>query len=639
VAATTTYHVNVTYGVRDRASKGFRNIERSASRAAKSTSTLDSAMRRLMIAGGALVGFRTAKKWLVDYNSELESAKIAMSGLLQLNMGGEFATNQERANKLIRQFQDDAKASVATTKDFVEFAGMITGPLTRAGASMEQLRNLTKSGVVASRAMGIEAGMAALDIEQAVSGTLKSRDRFARAIIEPFLKSQGVTKDFTETWNEFVRTSPAKAVEELTRALNQPAIAQMAKAQEKSWAGMTSTLEDNIQRALGKVGLPLMQAMAAEFEKLNKWFSTNPQRVNEIAKELAESLVSAFSVAKKVMAFVVDNRRLLMTIAKAYLVGKLAGGLGNVLMQPFAMLSGTLANTNTSFLGFERGLKGVVGGLARAAGILGVVAVGASAIADYVGRRQESAIKRQTDTTYLAEHAQALAGMGGRQQEKLREVTRATAGRRGLKHDPLAYEGVYQEKQLAAMRSGQFTAGQKLLAEQTLRSARATGVIGGKPGAETINVNRMLERYSDSTRVAMRGAKSSEEMRRLVLSSYAGKASKETQWAIKAVEGLEAAMVYDRIMRERQSDKFVEAWGAEFQKGMTVWGAMLSMLVPAGVGEQAKAKQPWKQQVNAKVEIKQIVSDDPDRFAFNLIGAMDKIATHGVQAKRQMKGS
>lgn len=625
MGATTTYDVNVNYNVRDKGSRGLQNIERGARRAANATSSLDMMARRLMAAGGAFLGVRKAKEWLVDYNAELEQSKIAMSGLLQLNMGGEFAKNQERANALINKFREDAKKSTATTKDFVDFAQMITGPLTRAGASMKQLTELTRSGVVASRAMGIESGMAALDIEQAVAGTLKARDRFARAIIEPYLKSKGVQKDFTETWNEFVRKDPAGAVEELNKALNQPAILQMAKAQEKSWAGMTSTLKDNLQRALGKVGLPLMKAMSAEIEKLNAWFSKNPDRVNEIVNSMSDSIVSAFHTAKKIMQFIVDNRGLLMTIAKAYLVGKIAGGLGGAIARPFEMISGTLKNTNTSFLGFERGLKGVVSGLGTAMGVIGVAAVGFQALADRALAKQEKRIKRQTETSFAVEHAQALAGMEGAKQDKARRWAMGRARRKGT----LGITGLKYGTDVE-------------LAKDVLTSARGAGMITGKVGEGRVDIRRSLARYGAGIDNKLLFAKNAAEMRTILESRKSGikGGTKEERWALKTIEGLERALVYDRELKRRQDaanwDKFLAKFEETLKDG-NLWTAMLAAAgVPVGAAGTPKGKK-WTTNVNAKVEIKKVVSDDPDRFALDLIGTMENIARNGVQARRTLR--
>lgn len=628
MAATTTYDVNLNYNVHDRASKGLGNIERSAHRAAGATSSLDNMVRRLTAAGGAFLGFQQAKSWLVDYNSNLESARITMSGLLQLNMGGEFAENQKRANALVAQFQQDAKKSTATTEDFVNFAGLITAPLTRAGASMEQLRNVTQGGVIAAKAFGMEGEVAARDIEQALAGTLGQKDRFARALLEPWLKQKGVTKDFTKAWNAMLKSGAINAADALTEAFNQPAIRDMAKAQEKSWAGMTSTLKDNLQRAMGAVGLPLMRAMSAEFEKLNAWFDKNPDKVNAIAKSVSESLVSAFQSAKKVMAFIVDNRKLLMTIAKAYLVGKIAGALGGGIARPFEMLQGTLANTNTSFLGFERGLKGVVGGLGRAMGIIGVAAVGFQAIADRVLAKQEKRIQRRTETTYAVEHAQALAGMEGKEQRKLRGFATREAAQRGTKMQTL---------------EGQLMYGTDIeLAKKVLSSARGAGMISGGVGEGKINVARVLERYGADAG-ALRGMKSSAEMRSLLESRSSGQGragTKGERWAISVVEGLEKALLYDREQKRRLDaanwDKFLNKFEETLKDG-NLWTAMFAAAgIPLGAGAKPKGKS-WNTNIDAKVTIKTVISDDPDRFAFDLIGIMENTARIATQAKRAQR--
>jgi hypothetical protein len=320
MGASTIYDIRLRYLMEDRATRGTQKLTEATDRAARSSGGLQKA---LGLVGGAITtyfGARMAGKALIGFNADLEQAKITMAGMLQLNMGGEWASNMAYATRLVSDFQQIAKQSVGTTKDFVDMASLITRPVVAAGASMSDLRDITKGAVIAAKAFGIQAEVAALDVEQALMGGLTKRERFARALLEP----AGFT---TESFNAL---DPKKRLEELAKALRGPAVQAMAKAQEKSFAGVLSTFQDNLQMAFGRVGLPLMKAISAEFDRWNAWLDKHPKTLEEMGKKLSDGLITAFTVIKDVATFFYDHADLLLTVAKAWAglkIGRMAGDL------------------------------------------------------------------------------------------------------------------------------------------------------------------------------------------------------------------------------------------------------------------------------------------------------------------------
>lgn len=642
MAQTTVYDIKVRYLINDQASRGLAQIGNQAEKSARATSGLGGSLKRMAMMGAGFMSFRLAKSLLIDYNANLEQARIQMGGLLQMNMGGDWAKNQERANRLVREFTEDAKKSTATTADFVGFASLVTGPLSRAGASLKDIRDITRGGVIAAKAFGIEGEMAARDIEQAMVGTLGKKDRFARALLEPM----GLT---TDKWNEMVKKTPSKAAEMLTKAFDQPAIKNMAKAQEKSWAGTMSTLKDNLQRTFGKIGLPLMRKMSAEFQKLNEWFEKNPQKVNEIARSVSEHLVSGFKAIRGIFRFIINHKELLLTLAKAALVMKGAGmakGMATMLMPGLGVLSNNAAAAGQSLLGFQGGLKGVLSGLGRAASILGMVAVGATAIADWVDRKQERKIKRKTADTFSVEAAQALAGGKGEKEVLRRERAARLAHQRGFTRDEGSI-GSSAAGARSAMAGGKFTAAQKMLAHQTLAGFRASGAISGKAGEERLNVKTMMSRYD--TGGLFDKATSSEEMRKILGSTQGRFRSSEqrqqARYAIETAEGIERALAYDREMRRAAAATERKVYGDLVAKKMAEGADFFSASLAAsqelakpstgeGDDEYTKRRKAAKGSKNTTVHVHKIevVSDDPDRFAFNLVGAFEQQASNPTQS-------
>ena len=597
--ATTIYDIKVRYLVNDKASKALGGIDKAARKSAQGTDVLSKSLKRMMAVGAGFFTFKLAKSLLIDYNAELEQARIQMGGLLQMNIGGSWATNQKRANRLVKEFTEDAKKSTATTKDFVDLAGMLTGPLSRAGASLTDIREITKGAVIASRAFGMETEFAARDIEQALAGTLGRKDRFARALLEPM----GYT---TEKWNEMIRGEPTKALDALVKTFNQPAIKNMAKTQEKSWAGTMSTLKDNLQRTFGKIGLPLMKKISAEFDKLNQWFEKNPEKVNEIAKSVSDALIKGFYAVREGFRFVVRHKSLLMLLAKAVLLSKGIGMVQSIaqpLLSGLNSLNSASENTAGAVTKFGGKLGGLLSNLGRAAGILGTVAVGAKAIADYVDARQEKDIKKKTEASFAVESAQALSGMGGAKAISSRRSWAIRAEQRGL--------SASQYKRIGA--------------SKTYRAARDTGLITQEG---TIDVAKLAQRYGGKVSTLAQ-ARTSAEMRTRIeerqakmkafLGSSGGGMTKQEKWMIKAMEGLELAIKENTRSQPGIFSKF---------------GTQLKEMFPEGTDPADKRRKPAIKPnvtVNQKVTV---VSDDPDRIAYAMVGAFKDAVSNPTQSNR-----
>ena len=376
-ASDTVYRVRTVYETDDGASNGIKAIGKEADRASKKTGML----KQALMGFAAFAGYKAlgaAKGALIDFNVEMEQARIQMAGLMQLNVGGTFNANMSKASDLVGKLQQRAKKSVGTTQDMVEMASMITRPVLAAGLGMQDLEDITANATVAAKAFGMEAGQAALDIEQALMGTLGKKDRFARALLEPM--GMDTTK-----FNALSAKERAKA---LADAMRQEGITKMAEAQAGSFAGVTSTLKDNIQMALGRVGLPLMQAITREVQKINRYFDENGEQLEAFADSAGKLLVDGFMVAKSVMTTIVENKDLLLTIAKAALAIKAARGIQGLLgsfWKGVAQHSKVFASTTATA---SSKLGAFAGAAGSAASMLGTLYVAAKAFADWVDRKQ-----------------------------------------------------------------------------------------------------------------------------------------------------------------------------------------------------------------------------------------------------------
>lgn len=369
MSASTVYDVRLRYLMEDRASGGVKALDRGLQSAARSSGFLSGALARAGAAAAGFFGLRAAKSALVDFNADLEQSKITMSGLMQLNAGGEFADNMARAEHLVGRLQERAKASVGTTKDMVEMSAMLMQPLTAARASMKDIEDLTVGSVVAARAFGIAADVAARDVDQALRGMFRSVDPFTGKLLGPmgFVGEEGRAK--------FNQLAADKRMGVVRKALTQQAIRDMAGAQETSFAGVMSTFQDSLQMTFGKIGKPLFQSLTAEVQKWNKWIDENKDRIESMALKMGQHLSAAFSLLKDVGAFFASHGDTLIALAKAFVALKVISGTAGLVSGAAGLASAVpaFAASLTAASGTMISLFGPAGLVAGA--ILGFVAL------------------------------------------------------------------------------------------------------------------------------------------------------------------------------------------------------------------------------------------------------------------------
>jgi hypothetical protein len=372
----------------------IRGIETASNGAAKGMGALN----RLAAGFVAFKAFGMIKSALIDANSEVDQLQLGMSTMISMNLALPFERAEKVSGRLFSQFEEDAKKSTATTRDFIEMANGITGAVTGSGGSMSDVRDLTKGAVTASKAFGARADVASLDITQAVMGNASARDRFARMIIEPYM-----------TLAEFNKKKDYERVEFLKKALNSPAIQAAAKKQGESFAGQVSTLKDNLEIALRKVGLPLMKAMSKELQKWNAWLDKHPKTIESIARKVGGFLKSVFT-------FVVDAARI-----TADSLGTIVGfvGGGNVAgVGAFALLGAAAMGLLGPFAALAAAIAVVVAAVqaikhpGKALGMIGKAGEwGAERVRGMFGRQDSSWLNNAMATAQAARFRQEAPGM------------------------------------------------------------------------------------------------------------------------------------------------------------------------------------------------------------------------------------
>ena len=545
MATSTTYDVRLRYMMEDRASRGLKSMKGNLDRTAKSSGLLSRGLKAAAASAVAFFGARAAGKALIGFNSNLEQARINMAGMLKLNIGGTMEANFAKANQLVGDLQQRAKASVGTTKDFVDTAAMLVRPFAAASIPVERMGELTQGVIIASKAFGVQADVAARDVEAALMGNVRAVDRFSRSL--------GLVPA------EFNKLSASARAMKLEEALTQPAIAQMAAAQEKSFEGVLSTLEDAFQIFAGKVGLPLFKAITTEITNWNKWLDRNGDVMDRIGKEFSESLMTGFNAAKSIMSFFVEHKDSLMLLAKMWIGAKLIGGGARMITGGIQGIQGAMA-AMSQFAQAGPGAISGLKGLTAAIGPLSLAVAGVAAVMhEFIGDLEKSASERTRKSIEF--------GSTGSQAARL--TRKAFQARENFDYDAAAD---------FAQRAGGFLSQQGLLTE--------TGQLRG---------GQLAQQLENTT------AQVKQQLARDLQIQGFNKSIPEEQQAALIAEAFRK--MFENIQSRVAADAFLPS-AVETKDAIAT--------------ESKKAPGKGRDKINVTIQRIEVQSDDPDRFTFAL---------------------
>ena len=139
----TTYKVETLYVTNDEASKGLREIEGGARGAAEATHLLKHALEAV----GIGLSIEKAKHAFIDFNAEVQNAKISLSTMLQGNYAVDWTTATDGANRLYTEFQRFSQLTPVTTQEMLEFGRGVTVATAQAGGSLRDVINVTDHDV------------------------------------------------------------------------------------------------------------------------------------------------------------------------------------------------------------------------------------------------------------------------------------------------------------------------------------------------------------------------------------------------------------------------------------------------------------------------------------------------------------
>lgn len=577
--------MNVRYIGHDNMSRPGRQVVSVLDNIHHSASNVSLGLGRLGAIVAGAFGFSQGKKALIDFNSGLEQNRITMAGLWQQYKGGDFTENLTQASELVKKLQLDARASVGTTEDFVKMASALSGPIAMAGGNMENLRDMTKSAVVGSKAFGMDWQVAARDVDQALRGMYHSVDQFTGKLLTPmgYGGEAGRAK--------FNALSAGQRFSVLQKAMNSEALGMMAKAQETSFEGVVSTLEDTIKMTLGKLGLPLFQRITEEVKRWNDWLDKNQGLVNKVATDLGGKLVTAAEAFAKAIGFAAEHWK---TILGVWVAAKSTGALNAAMSATGGIAGGASGVAGAAASTFGAKANGVAGKLAVASIVASAVYVGATELASYIDSKQSESLARgmregHGPTSFFETYVKqgilsAVAdevGRSGLNGMGANGTTIATALDAMVK---------YGESKSSDEKDTQARIFTQLLKSNGISDPNAfASALGGMSGDDKLRFAKSLG---------------------------------------MSTSGFQSDYIRGEFGTQMLADAIATKMGEMFdRKGMTdAWNALHDQLNPGSGTDvptlpfqnKLNIPKPEKPKVNVTIHRIEVASDDPDRFVFNL---------------------
>jgi hypothetical protein len=574
----TVYDVQVRYALDDRASQSLAHLGSNAESAEKSVGGLKESLMGLAELFLAREAMHFGKEFFIDANAEMQNLKMGMSSVAAFQLQVPFDKASASTDKLITGWQQFSKQTTLTTKQIVEFGRSTMAGVFNAGQGGAQYDAFVKRASVVGNIMsqGHAGGLqyAAVEFNEALMGNVRKTQMLNQQLLGPVMRRMG--KDV----EDFNKESAQRRFELMMQAINDPAWEAAIAKQKESFAGVTSTLKDNIEIALRDVGLPLFQEVTKEVQKWNQWIEANPKAIEDFGHKFATALVDGFHAVRDAVGFIVDNKETLIRLAELWLASKAVGlagdvasGVGGLVRSGAGMLGkGAALGQGVGLLG--RGAMSMEGTLLASEGV-GALAVGAEGAAGTLA---------------------TVAGLAG----PIGLVVAALGGfYLALKvGDAQDGSSAQKEKQYQQLESTVLDMGPGADKDETIGAvfewAKAHGVLVKDGDNEGLNKKGLYEELirlgeSDSTKID------------------------------KTVE------MVDRVLGSMSWEEWDKRLG-RIEK-------------PKEEGDPLKgAKTRDAKNVNVTIHRIEVASPDPDRFAFNFNRAMSRIAVNKTQAVDTLRG-
>jgi len=361
VSSDTDYEIVTRIKVRDEADRGIdgvqrklKGVEREGKRVGLSlTSAIGGAFAA--IGGGALFG--GIARGILSVNGELEQANAGMATLLSGIAQMPIADAISVARSQVQGLREDAAEGVGELSDYMRGFQMLLGPGLTGGASLDQLRTLTRTSLAAGFAQRGTTGLeqAPMDIVQALTSGVNDRQTpIALSALQAINVEAG-------TFNKLQMT---EKIETLTRAFG--AFDEGVALMGQTWDAQMATLQDRTKGLFQIASQPLYDRWSEQLQDANGWLSDHSDKLEDMADRWGRQMVVVWdAIISKAKVYAA----ILAGAALAPAVPAVAAGAGRLGVGVAA--GAALARRNVASLGVGTMLTARTAGLVPVAGLLG----------------------------------------------------------------------------------------------------------------------------------------------------------------------------------------------------------------------------------------------------------------------------
>lgn len=336
-----------------------------------------SAISRMFALIGGAAGIGLAVRGLIGLHAGLEDTTNSLATLYSSLAGVDIGKGLRLAQSDMQGLREDARKGVGELSDYADTFTRLLAPGLAAGASRDQLRQLTRNGIAAAGVSGRGLGQAGMDIQQALTAGVSQR---TTPIVELALNAIHMTD------GAFNRLKPKDKIDTLNKAFASfaPGVALMGS----SWNAQMSTFQDNLKSIMGTVTQPIFDRWKDGLTKINDWLDKNRLVISEIAEKwggrmlkLWDGLISkagtyaAILAATQVAGMVGGGGQTIGAVGKGLLTAGRGVMAGEITLGAGSMsgLAGTLATMAAPLAWITAGFLAVKGAISEFPGTLGYV--------------------------------------------------------------------------------------------------------------------------------------------------------------------------------------------------------------------------------------------------------------------------
>ena len=305
--------------------------------------SISGALSRAFAALAGAAGLGVAVRGVLGLHTSIQEAQAGMATLLSAQTGAGIVQTLGVAKGLVSDLRKDAAIGVGELGDYISGLQGILGPGLAAGASLQQLRELTRLSLAAGFALRGQEGLhlAPRDVMQAMTS---GANQVETPIVTQALSAIGVTSQ------AFNKLDPAKRLEALNRAFAAfgPGVALMGK----SWSAQMSTLQDQVKGLVVRLTTPLFDRWSGQLAGANRWLVANAGQMGIIVDRWGVKLLSLWDgLIRRAEVFAA------LSVA-AYAAPGLTQGVGGAIKGA----GGTLLSAAKGFISDPLGVGRSVGG-------------------------------------------------------------------------------------------------------------------------------------------------------------------------------------------------------------------------------------------------------------------------------------